>query len=54
MPKQISLAKAYPKSFFNLPKTAIIKDMHVWFTNADKSIVVTNDTTGFEVAQSEE
>lgn len=44
----------YPKSFFNLPKNAIIKDLHVWFTNADKSIIVTNGTTGFEVAQSEE
>lgn len=44
----------YPKSFFKLPSTAVISDMYVYFINADKSVVVTDGTTGFEVSQSDE
>lgn len=44
----------YPKSFFGVGQNAEIVDMHVWFTNADGSIVVTDGTEGFEVSQASE
>ena len=44
----------YPKSFFGLGENAEISEMHVWFTNADGSVVVTDGTEGFLLTQAAE
>lgn len=44
----------YPKSFFGVGQNAEIVDMHVWFTDASGSKVVTDGTEGFEVSQAAE
>ena len=44
----------YPKSFFGVGQNAEIVDMHVWFTDAGESKVVTEGTEGFEVSQAAE
>ena len=41
----------YPKSFFGLGEDAEISEMHVWFTNADGSVIVTDGTQGFLISQ---
>ena len=44
----------YPKSFFGLSEDAEISEMHVWFTNADGSVIVTDGTEGFLLTQAGE
>ena len=44
----------YPKSFFGVGQNAEIVDMHVWFTDASGSKVVTDGTEGFQVSQASE
>ena len=44
----------FPKSFFGVGQNAEIVDMHVWFTDASGSKVVTEGTEGFEVSQAAE
>ena len=44
----------YPKSFFGVGEKAEIVDMHVWFTDAGGTKVVTEGTEGFEVSQASE
>ena len=41
----------YPKSFFGLGQDAEISEMHVWFSNADGSVTVTDGTQGFLLSQ---
>ena len=44
----------YPKSLFGLSEDAEISEMHVWFTNADGSVIVTDGTEGFLLTQAGE
>lgn len=44
----------YPKEFFGLPADAVIEELHVYFTNADGSIVVQDGDQGFLIEQSAE
>lgn len=44
----------YPKTFFGLGEDAEISEMHVWFTNADGSVTVTDGTEGFLLSQAAE
>ncbi len=44
----------YPKALFGLNEEAEISEMHVWFTNADGSITVTDGTEGFLLSQAAE
>ena len=46
----------YPKSLFGLDEDGVITDLHVWFTNADGSKIVTDsaDPKGYQVSQASE
>ncbi|MEG0808449.1 MAG: DUF4961 domain-containing protein [Alistipes sp.] len=44
----------YPKLFFDLPADAVIEELRFYFTNADGTRVVMDDTKGFLVEQAAE